>query len=93
MTAEFVTELRRQADRVLWLRASPEPNTGCWLWTGPLRGKGYGHVRLNGKPLGAHRAAWIGDCVQHGRCDAETPTVNRCVYFAERGEPDHKEEP
>ncbi len=39
---------------------SPEPNTGCWLWTLPPRNRaGYGGFRLNGKVEGAHRAAWM----------------------------------
>ena len=40
---------------------SPEPNTGCWLWTGFLYG-GYGHIRTTTNPLDtaqpAHRVAW-----------------------------------
>ncbi len=40
---------------------SPEPNSGCWLWTGFLH-KGYGHFRMttdtNDTQPPAHRAAW-----------------------------------
>lgn len=28
---------------------SPEPNTGCWLWTGSLDGHGYGQLRVAGR--------------------------------------------
>ena len=35
----------------------PEPNSGCWLWTASVDGKGYGHMRANGKTVGAHRIA------------------------------------
>lgn len=28
---------------------SPEPNSGCWLWTGGLSAKGYGRFRMGGK--------------------------------------------
>lgn len=38
----------------------PEPNSGCWLWTGGLR-LGYGQFRMSGSDapvFGAHRAAW-----------------------------------
>jgi len=31
---------------------------GCWLFTGPDNGAGYGVVRFNGKVTQAHRAAW-----------------------------------
>ncbi len=42
------------ADRIL-ARSIPEPNTGCWLWEG--YGK-YGLIRVNGKHVLAHRAAY-----------------------------------
>lgn len=28
-------------------RSLPEPNTGCWLWTGPIRGRGYAALGRN----------------------------------------------
>ncbi|TMD08296.1 MAG: HNH endonuclease [Chloroflexi bacterium] len=45
-------------------RTEPEPNTGCWLWTGPVRGQGYGGLYIpNGKRGGvafyAHRASYM----------------------------------
>lgn len=59
----------------------PEPNSGCWLWTGPFNAQGYGRftVRRNDKHYSsqsAPRIAWrlyrgeipIGKWVLH-RCD------------------------
>lgn len=37
---------------------SPEPNTGCWLWTGRSDQKGYGHIHAFGREQSAHRVAW-----------------------------------
>lgn len=42
---------------------SPEPNTGCWLWTGSVDRDGYGLMRFNagfGRATSttAHRAMW-----------------------------------
>lgn len=43
----------------------PEPNSGCWLWTGALAGRGYGVLvvgsRLDGsrRMIGAHRLSWL----------------------------------
>jgi hypothetical protein len=35
------------------------PEAGCWLWTGSIRGKGYGQLTLPGRvQVGAHRAAY-----------------------------------
>jgi len=29
-----------------WDKVSPEPNTGCWLWTAHLTGSGYGEIQV-----------------------------------------------
>lgn len=39
-------------------RIEPEPNTGCWLWTGALS-NGYGQARVEGKVINVHRYLWI----------------------------------
>jgi len=39
---------------------TPEPYSGCWLWTGGINGYGYGAIGA-GYPQrmrGAHRASW-----------------------------------
>src|SRR5678816_1649164 len=40
----------------------PEPNTGCWLWTGSTNPSGYGQLfrswRKGSRPALAHRIAW-----------------------------------
>ena len=36
---------------------SPEPNSGCWLWTGSTARHGYGAFWLDGSLRPAHRAA------------------------------------
>ncbi len=60
----------------------PEPNSGCWIWLGAVKGNGYGSVRFRGgDPLIASRVAWMlyrgeipkgsgfhGTCVLH-KCD------------------------
>ena len=37
---------------------TPEPNTGCWLWTRAATGRGYGAVRIRRQWTQAHRASW-----------------------------------
>lgn len=41
----------------LLANSSPEPNTGCWLWTGKTHIAGYGRYHVNGKDYLAHRIA------------------------------------
>lgn len=59
-------------------RSVPEPNTGCWLWTGSVGANGYPKHRLGGKTVAAHRTAYRLACSDPGslfvchRCD--TPT-------------------
>jgi hypothetical protein len=36
----------------------PEPNSGCWLWTGRLNRYGYGHAIFDRKLQLAHRVAY-----------------------------------
>lgn len=40
-----------------WNSVSPEPNTGCWLWTGS-DDNGYGCLGVNGRRVRAHRYSW-----------------------------------
>lgn len=40
---------------MLSTRAEPEPNTGCWLWTGSLNTNGYGTVQHKGRMSLVHR--------------------------------------
>src|SRR5438132_887862 len=39
-------------------RYEPEPNSGCWLWTGILSYGGYGRVKFKGKHYAAHRVSY-----------------------------------
>jgi len=39
----------RQVDRL---------DSGCWLWTGSKNVDGYGHLRIGGKLVKAHRFSW-----------------------------------
>lgn len=60
-------------------RFIPEPNSGCWLWTGKLDSYGYGVLQINGgrgRTVKAHRlsleihgAAASADQVVCHRCD------------------------
>lgn len=47
-----------------WAMVSPEPNTGCWLWTGALTDKGYGTLSVKNTTRHAHRYSYELNCGQ-----------------------------
>ncbi len=53
----------------------PEPNSGCYLWTGRLNAGGYGTLKYAGRSLLAHRAAWT---EKHGPIPAGLKICHRC---------------
>jgi hypothetical protein len=38
---------------------TPEPTSGCWLWTGATTRDGYGNYALGRRFVGAHRVAYL----------------------------------
>lgn len=65
---QFHHDLSRRNRRIvvapldrLMAKVSPEPNTGCWLWTGAVTWNGYGSIGRNtsGPKGNAHRVSWI----------------------------------
>ena len=48
---------------------------GCWIWTAGIWRGGYGQARLNGKSMGAHRAAWT---LAFGPIPAGKLVLHRC---------------
>lgn len=53
--------IRRTADSIeerILEKVSPEPNTGCWLWTGYTNGAGYGVLEIKDQPFRAHRLSY-----------------------------------
>jgi len=43
----------------LLAHSMPEPNSGCWLWTGYADKDGYGYTRIATHNFRAHRASYI----------------------------------
>lgn len=66
----------------------PEPNSGCWLWTGTLNPGGYGSVGYLGRTMNAHRAAYLvcGGDIPDG-CDLDHLCRVRCCVNPSHLEP------
>lgn len=45
------------ASERFWKYVSPEPNSGCWLWSGSQDRKGYGQLRITGQGPGSLKYA------------------------------------
>ncbi len=52
-----------------WSKVDIDLATGCWFWTGPDNGKGYGVLGWQGRHLRAHRLAYE---LLRGPINAET---------------------
>lgn len=48
------TDLQRFTDFI-----SPEPTSGCWLWTSGVNKWGYGLFYFQGRTVAAHRVSWL----------------------------------
>lgn len=67
-------------------KISPEPNTGCWLWTGCYDKDGYGFLRVDGKNIKVHRFSL--EYHRGGRLEAGQLACHTCDMPA-CANPDH----
>jgi hypothetical protein len=54
---------------------TPEPSTGCWLWTGAINRNGYGKTKVDRKDITAHRWSWI---LHRGAIPEGMHVLHRC---------------
>jgi hypothetical protein len=54
---------------------SPEPNSGCWLWTGFVGRFGYGEFKRDGRPRPSHRLSFE---LKHGPIPRGLVVCHRC---------------
>lgn len=62
-----------------WAKVDKTPT--CWLWTGAINGNGYGHIKIDGRMLGAHRVSYelAGRSIPAGLDIDHLCRVHRCV--------------
>lgn len=82
----------RLIDRFL-AKVSPEPNTGCWLWTGSVSSKGYARIWVGGKLALAHRVASMaaGHNLFEG-CEVDHKCAVKCCVNPDHLEPVTRQE-
>ncbi|MGH9571494.1 MAG: HNH endonuclease [Candidatus Angelobacter sp.] len=57
-------------------KISPEPTSGCWLWTGYVNYGGYGKISMPGKRVkSAHRVSWE---IRHGAIPEGKMVCHHC---------------
>lgn len=76
----FTKKDRARIFNALESKTIPEPNTGCIIWLGACKEKGYGHLYAGGgssrgRFIGAHRAAYI---LAYGDIPDNTVVMHKC---------------
>jgi hypothetical protein len=56
-------------------KVSPEPNSGCWLWTGCVNYDGYGQLLVGRGARGAHRVSYE---LFHGAIEPGMHICHKC---------------
>lgn len=83
----MVDVLSRDTRRRFCERTMPE-NFGCIMWLGAVDRRGYGHISVGGRQLGAHRLAWM---LHHGMQIPAGLTVDHLCRFPRCVNPSHLE--
>lgn len=67
----------QQAEERFWRHVNRGNPDECWVWTGALRGDGYGQISvlIEGKYWSAHRFSWV---VAHGSIPEELLVLHHC---------------
>lgn len=71
ITAEYRERLIKRFEE----KFITEPNSGCWLWVANIYTNGYGQIKINGRPVGAHRVSWE---LYRGRIPEDLCVLHKC---------------
>ncbi len=85
---------RARIRQKIMLRVHVDPETGCWIWTGPRSGKqgrgaGYPRMSLDGATVAVHRTMFI---IEHGPIPPKKQIDHKCRNrLCVNPSPDHLE--
>lgn len=57
--SRFVEGWKGTLEERFWRKVDKGDGLGCWLWTGAIRGNGYGVISVKGRSMTAHRVSLI----------------------------------
>lgn len=59
MSGDFYPSIIEMVESWFWAKVDkPDGPDDCWLWTGGKDSRGYGHLKMCGRTVQAHRLAW-----------------------------------
>ena len=58
-----------------WSKVDTTAVDGCWPWTGCRDRHGYGHIKVGGRAIWAHRLAWA---LTHGQIPPSLHVLHHC---------------
>lgn len=58
-----------------WANVDKKGKKGCWLWTGGQDDDGYGHIKVRGATIKAHRFSWL---LHFGEIKGNLWVLHRC---------------
>lgn len=67
--------ITRATEDRFYAKVSPEPMSGCFLWTGALNDKGYGSFNAGNRVIGAHRVSYF---LEFGAFDLDLFVCHKC---------------
>jgi len=67
--------MREHFEKRIINKSIPEPNTGCWLWTGYCSVSGYGKTSFKAHPYLAHRLSYE---LFYGKFNHNLKVLHKC---------------
>lgn len=73
-----IAQRNKLGPEIIEANSIPEPNSGCWLWTGTVSSVGYGIISVNYENWSSHRLSYA---VYHGAIPPGKWVLHRCDNY------------